>query len=756
MAHFLAYLLLHSTFAINLLPLHILLQQASPPPHLSSLTDAQWLPDMYQSMLRCLEPALTLDGQTSANERKKRTLFLQMCSVGVFLVLWFLAASAPVLHARILTSVACIISVFIFTISISLVLLKYRLSDVFVVAMVYGASLCILCWDLNSRTKSSSSWPLLVICVDCLLIMELPARYSVGLVVFTCLWLLLTAVEESLRFGLFELPGLTPQEGAYSRREFAREMVECATLPCPVRFPPSPMFMSLSVFIIDFLATRSFASQVLKEQAAMERTISVVQEIASLLAKYDVEGVAEMLKVQRDELPEEMHATLRRMEENLRKYRPYLPAALFEEEGGAPSASVPPPVLENDVGTIVFTDIRSSTSIWECAPEGMRAGLKIHNAVLREVMQVFGGYEVKTIGDAFMVAFASTADGVNFGLQVQEYLREANWPASLLEEAPICAEQGPLWGGLTVRIGVNSGPVTVEQNTLTGRTDYFGHTVNIAARLESTCTPGAVAVPCDLWTSVCGLCTAVAGEAEALDLKGVSQPMRVRCLWPASLAGRAHNPLADVDMSAHSVAMSVGGCGMSVKSLGSSPQGSLGSENSAIFRPQLGRQVTGTVGVVDIEVGDESALKALHTMNAGLATLTITLDQSGGSLVTLLGSCVCVGWNVTRSAPAHMENAVRFAQRMMAKTAYFKGAGVVSGPVQHGDIGSHKQRFVTVLGHIVRRSWTLCEEAVREGGTCLYEPDSTTLPSALEDTLVQHKGGGYRVVQESRDRVECI
>ena len=68
---------------------------------------------------------------------------------------------------------------------------------------------------------------------------------------------------------------------------------------------------------------RSWYSQVLKEQAAMERTISVVQEIASLLAKYDVEGVAEMLKVQRDELPEEMHATLQRMEENLRKYRPY-------------------------------------------------------------------------------------------------------------------------------------------------------------------------------------------------------------------------------------------------------------------------------------------------------------------------------------------------------------------------------------------------------------------------------------------------
>ena len=606
--------------------------------------------------------------------------------------------------------------------------------NVMLTGCAYGV--CILVVDLNSRTYGSTAWAALVLVVDYLLVMQTEERFTLGFVAAVVLWLILMGMEEQYRFGMFDMPGLFPQKGEQSRWQHHRDVSDCEKLPCATEDMAKVLF-AIAIFVIDFLATRGFARRILKEQAAMERTVSVVQEIASLLARYDVEGVAEMLKVQRDELPEEMHATLQRMEENLRKYRPYLPAALFEEEGGAPSASVPPPVLENDVGTIVFTDIRSSTSIWECAPEGMRAGLKIHNAVMREVMQVFGGYEVKTIGDAFMVAFATTADGVNFGLQVQEYLREAHWPASLLEEAPICAEQGPLWGGLTVRIGVNTGTVTVEQNTLTGRTDYFGHTVNVAARLESTCTPGAVAVPSDLWTSVCGLCSAVAGEAEALALKGVSQPMRVRCLWPVSLAGRRETRLREPsDVRGGNVLESESErCSTHSYSLSS----------SASLFPTLA-DATATVGIVDIAVG-ESRHTALHALNAGLATLMIALDQSGGMLVTLLGSSVCVGWNLARSAPSHMENAIRFAQRILA-TTNLCGAGIVSGPVQHGDVGARQQRFVTVMGRTVRRSWALCEEAMAgDGGVCLFEPpEGAVLPYSLDHVLVRAHDYVYTIV----------
>ena len=57
----------------------------------------------------------------------------------------------------------------------------------------------------------------------------------------------------------------------------------------------------------------------------MERTINAVQEIASLLAGYDVEKVAELLEEHKHELPEGMTVALRALEKNLRSYKAYLP-----------------------------------------------------------------------------------------------------------------------------------------------------------------------------------------------------------------------------------------------------------------------------------------------------------------------------------------------------------------------------------------------------------------------------------------------
>ena len=688
-----------------------------------------------------------MDGTAAPKEVKRRKLFFWVMFVAFMISLVDAMLNYEPLKERYIHQISYLFYFCATFFAFVTILRKARLSTPIIVATAYGVAISLLLVDISVRTMNDSFWVSFVIVLDFLIVLQVDECYSTAVVCFVVFWVVLMGLEETERFGLFDLPGLPSQEGEHGRRAYYRELTECENLPC-ASGNLGRLGVPVGMFVIDFIATRGFARNLLKEQESMERTINAVQEIASLLAGYDVEQVAELLKAHEGDLPEGMTEALRNLEENLRKYRPYLPAALFEaDEGGVQQSTVAPPGLVSETATIVFTDIRASTSIWEIAPEGMRAGLQIHNAVVREVMRMCGGYEVKTIGDAFMIAFASTCDGVAFGLRVQERLFEADWPASLLEDAPICSRQGLLWGGLTVRIGVNTGPVTVEQNTLTGRTDYFGHTVNVASRLESTCTPGAVAVPSDLWTSVSGSCSAVVGAQEAVHLKGVSGSTLVCCVWPVSLGGRRETPLRESSRPRQSVKSKV--------SLSTSCASSTDLLAVSLLAHSNRQVSSGTVGVAQLAVGDVVHNTAFDHMSYGLTTLTIALEQSGGSLVTLLGNCVCVGWNVSRSAPAHMENAIRFVQRMSVKSA-LNGAGLASGPVQHGDVGARSQRFVTVMGDVVRRSWALCEEAVRDGVVCLYEPpEETTLPSALEDVLVRHKGC-YRVLEAQSSRVrEC-
>ena len=103
-------------------------------------------------------------------------------------------------------------------------------------------------------------------------------------------------------------------------------------LPCPRAVPfDATMIAAVCVFVIDFIVTRGFAREVLKEQASMERTINAVQEIASLLARYDVEKVAELLEEHEHELPVGMTVALRALEKNLRSYKAYLPQTCLLE-----------------------------------------------------------------------------------------------------------------------------------------------------------------------------------------------------------------------------------------------------------------------------------------------------------------------------------------------------------------------------------------------------------------------------------------
>eukprot|EP00742_Colponemidia_sp_Colp-10_P009599 GILJ01010484.1.p1 GENE.GILJ01010484.1~~GILJ01010484.1.p1 ORF type:complete len:1095 (+),score=157.37 GILJ01010484.1:431-3286(+) len=80
---------------------------------------------------------------------------------------------------------------------------------------------------------------------------------------------------------------------------------------------------------------------------------------------------------------------------------------------------------------IVFTDIQSSTALWARAPAAMSEAVDQHHHLMRKSLRRNGGYEVKTVGDSFMVAFKDPADAASFALDIQVMLHGADWSEEL-------------------------------------------------------------------------------------------------------------------------------------------------------------------------------------------------------------------------------------------------------------------------------------------------------------------------------------
>ena len=283
--------------------------------------------------MRCgwLEGVLSLDGTLSKKEHHKRKLFFAVNAAAMLMQLFIVFFYA--MHNTTAMLVATLIGTLTGFVSVLLVLCRCKVTENVVLCVAYSYLSTVLVADCSSQSRGESNWGTLVLIVDFLLVMEADARYSLAAAVISCGWICLTGAEMYFRFGLFDLPGMAPQHGEGSRWEKYRERGECTELPCP-KIPFGSMLYALEVFVVDFVATRGFAREVRKEQATMERTINTVQEIASLLAGYDVERVAELLAEHEGQLPEEMTSALRSLEENLRAYKAYLPKTCLPLDGG--------------------------------------------------------------------------------------------------------------------------------------------------------------------------------------------------------------------------------------------------------------------------------------------------------------------------------------------------------------------------------------------------------------------------------------
>jgi class 3 adenylate cyclase len=116
--------------------------------------------------------------------------------------------------------------------------------------------------------------------------------------------------------------------------------------------------------------------------------------------------------------------------------------------------------------TVLFTDLRNSTQLYREIGDATAFGrVMSHFDVVKKSIAEHDGALVKTIGDAVMAVFRSAADGLCAMLEVQQALAEPT------DGRP-----------LQLKAGLNTGPCIAV--TLNDRLDYFGSTVNMAARLE--------------------------------------------------------------------------------------------------------------------------------------------------------------------------------------------------------------------------------------------------------------------------------
>jgi Amt family ammonium transporter len=148
--------------------------------------------------------------------------------------------------------------------------------------------------------------------------------------------------------------------------------------------------------------------------------------------------------------------------------------------------------------TLVFTDIQSSTSLWEANEESMSECIILHDYILRSCLKDNHGFEVKTEGDAFMCAFPSCVDATKYCIAVQRRLLDAKWPKEIYTNyAARVQDDGEghiMWKGLRVRMGLHSGQPSSKENPVTTRTDYFGKDVNYAARVSAAGCGGQILI----------------------------------------------------------------------------------------------------------------------------------------------------------------------------------------------------------------------------------------------------------------------
>jgi len=166
--------------------------------------------------------------------------------------------------------------------------------------------------------------------------------------------------------------------------------------------------------------------------------------------------------------------------------------------------------------TILFSDLTASTALY--AREGDAVAFKLvqdHFDVLGATVEAQRGAIVKTIGDAIMAVFEDEADGVRAAVAMLRAFDDFRAGSELARRREVF-----------LKLGLHAGACYVV--TANKILDYFGQSVNVAARLQALAAAGEVVVPAglaDLAEAAGWLDGAVVRARFSTPIKGLDHPV---------------------------------------------------------------------------------------------------------------------------------------------------------------------------------------------------------------------------------------
>ena len=164
--------------------------------------------------------------------------------------------------------------------------------------------------------------------------------------------------------------------------------------------------------------------------------------------------------------------------------------------------------------TLVFTDLKGSTALYERIGD-LNAYIQVqrHFQHLLDATVRHNGAVTKTIGDAVMAAFVTSADAVQAALEMREAVDQLNRDRPRRD--------------FILKIGVHRGASIAV--TLNERLDYFGQTVNIAARVQNLADGDEICITEEVYgaPAVAEIIAPYPVAKSRAELKGVSKAMSV-------------------------------------------------------------------------------------------------------------------------------------------------------------------------------------------------------------------------------------